>query len=169
MNRGCQPRAVNRDEDRVGGATPESFDEFYGRTARRAARLGHLLTGSAATGHDLAHDAFVEIHNRWSTLASPDAYLRAVIVNRSRRLHRRSLLERAYHARFRPAEVTAIPELDEAWQAVRRLPPNQRAVVVLRFYEDLPVADIADVLGLPPGTVKSTLHRALRRLQELLQ
>ena len=54
------------------------------------------------------------------------------------------------------------------WAAVRRLPPRQRAALALRFYEDLPLADIADVLGCRVGTVKSNLHRGLATLRKEL-
>ena len=62
--------------------------------------------------------------------------------------------------------MTDIPEIDETWQAVARLPVRQRAVVTLRFWEDLPEMEIAAALSWPAGTVKSTLHRALKRLKE---
>jgi RNA polymerase sigma factor (sigma-70 family) len=64
------------------------------------------------------------------------------------------------------APVTNIPEIDETWQAVARLPVRQRAVITLRYWEDLSEADIAQTLAWPAGTVKSTLHRALKRLKE---
>jgi RNA polymerase sigma factor (sigma-70 family) len=60
------------------------------------------------------------------------------------------------------------PEADEVWQLVQALPTVQRAVVVLRFYEDLGVADIALLLGRPPSTVRSDLRRALTKLKEQL-
>ena len=65
--------------------------------------------------------------------------------------------------------MTGVPELDETWRELRKLPPSQRAVIVLRFYEDMPLAEIAEQLGMPLGTVKSTLHRALSKLKETLQ
>ncbi len=64
---------------------------------------------------------------------------------------------------------TVNPEIDETWGAVAELPPRERAVIVLRYWLDLSEADIAASLGWPNGTVKSTLHRALRRLREELQ
>jgi RNA polymerase sigma factor (sigma-70 family) len=68
-----------------------------------------------------------------------------------------------------PVAVVAVnPEIDETWAAVSDLPPRERAVVVLRYWQDLSEADIASSLGWPAGTVKSTLHRALKRLREEL-
>jgi RNA polymerase sigma factor (sigma-70 family) len=65
--------------------------------------------------------------------------------------------------------VTFQPEIDETWHEVCRLPPRQRAVVVLRFYEDLPLTEIARMLDRPQGTVRSDLHRALERLRRTLR
>jgi RNA polymerase sigma factor (sigma-70 family) len=58
------------------------------------------------------------------------------------------------------------PELDETWDVLRRLPERQRVALVLRFYEDLPEAEIAQVLGCPRGTVKSLIHRGLARVRK---
>lgn len=105
----------------------------------------------------------------WMELDNPDAYLRATVVNLSRGELRRWTRERVFRARFRGEVTTTIPELDEAWHAVRRLPARQRAAVVLRFYEDLPIGEIAELLAVPTGTVKSTLHRAVQNLKEMLR
>jgi RNA polymerase sigma factor (sigma-70 family) len=64
--------------------------------------------------------------------------------------------------------VVGIPEIDETWAAVSRLPYRQRAVLILRYYADLPESEIADVLGCRVGTVKSAHHRALERLRREL-
>ena len=68
------------------------------------------------------------------------------------------------HRRFR-----STPEIDETWTAVLRLPSKQRAVVVLRFWQDMTIDGIADALGWPAGSAKSTLHRALKHLKEELR
>jgi RNA polymerase sigma-70 factor (ECF subfamily) len=159
----CERKAVT-----VGESTPETFEGFDARALLPAARLAHLLTGSAAIGHDVAQESLVALHARWDEIDNPDAYLRVVVVNRCRSVQRRRGRERSFLARARVEPVTAIPELDETWHAVRRLPTKQRAIVVLRFYEDLSVPEIAAALELAEGTVKSTLHRALRQLKELL-
>lgn len=151
----------------VSGA--ESFEEFYARSVDGAARLGHLITGSAATGLEIAQEAMTVVHRRWDELDSPGAYLRRAVVNSSRSVQRRWFREQSWMRRQRPASVTDIPEFDETWAALCRLPARQREVVALRFYEDLTVDQIADVLEVPAGTVKSTIHRALRNLKELLQ
>jgi RNA polymerase sigma factor (sigma-70 family) len=140
------------------------FDAFYRERRARAVGLAHLLTGSRAVGEEVAQDAFVVIHAKWEELVDRDAYLRTVIVNLSRTVQRRQIRERLHLARGRE-EISTTPSIDETWTIVRRLPADQRAVVVLRYYEDLPLAAIAVVLGQPLGTVKSHLHRATRRLK----
>jgi RNA polymerase sigma factor (sigma-70 family) len=100
----------------------------------------------------------------------PGRLRRKVLVNRRRSLLRRAGVEARFLARAR-AEVVPPPGDEEAmvlWQAVQALPPRQRAVLVLRFHEDLTEAEVARLLGLPLGTVKSLAHRGLARLRERL-
>ena len=100
----------------------------------------------------------------------PAAYARKVLLNRRRSLLRRAGVEARFLARTRPEAVP--PPGDEQamvlWQAVQDLPPRQRAVLVLRFHEDLTEAEVARLLGLPLGTVKSLAHRGLARLRQRL-
>jgi RNA polymerase sigma factor (sigma-70 family) len=120
-------------------------------------RLAFLLTGSRDAAEDIVQTAFTAAQARWAALSEPVAYLRQVVVNQAGDLHRRS-----YRTRITSREpVTHLPEIDETWAELRRLPPRQRAVVVLRFYQDLPLTEIAELLGRPAGTVRSDLHRAL--------
>ena len=127
-------------------------------------RLAFLLTGARDQAEDIVQSAFEAAQPRWDELDDPRAFLRRVVVNRAQDLHRRR-----YRPRPRPERpVTQIPELDETWAELRRLPDRQRAVVVLRFYEDLPLTDIARLLDRPEGTVRSDLHRALAQLRRTL-
>lgn len=146
---------------------PDAFEDFYERALPGAIRLAHLLTGSVSTGQDIAQDAMLVMHGRWEQIDDPPAYLRATVVNLCRSFQRRSIRERL-HLRGQSEAVTNIPELDETWRELRRLSSSQRAVVVLRFYEDMSLAEIAEQLNWPIGSVKSTLHRALSKLQEVL-
>jgi len=103
--------------------------------------------------------------------ADPGSYARRVLVNRRRSLLRRAAAEARYLARFQPEELIVPAGDDRAivlWQAVQALPPRQRVVLVLRFHEDLTEAEVARLLGLPLGTVKSLGHRALARLRARL-
>jgi DNA-directed RNA polymerase specialized sigma24 family protein len=105
-------------------------------------------------GEEVAQEAFVALHAKWEQIIDRDAYLRTVVVNLSRTVQRRQIRERLHLVPGRD-ESSTTPSVDETWSIVRRLPADQRAVVVLRYYEDLPLAAIAVVLGQPVGTVKS--------------
>jgi len=130
-------------------------------------RLGRLLTGSQEQGEDIAQEAVLGLLGQESVLA-PRAYLRRSMVNLSNNHARRARRERVYLAGTRELTVQE-SEIDEVWPVVVRLPARQRAVVVLRYYEDLSEAEIAAVLECRPGTVKSLAARALKRLRQELE
>jgi RNA polymerase sigma-70 factor (sigma-E family) len=152
------------------------FSEFFASQYARLCWLGLLLTGSRAEAEELAQEALVRTWWRWRLVrrpADPASYARRVLVNRHRSLRRRAAVQAQWLARSRSAkEEVALPAGDERamvlWQAVGALPPRQRAVLVLRFHQDLTEAQVARLLGLPLGTVKSLGHRALARLRERL-
>jgi RNA polymerase sigma-70 factor (sigma-E family) len=147
------------------------FEEFFASQYGRLCWLGFLLSGTRAEAEELAQDALVRTWWRWAAYRRPDdpaAYARRVLVNRRRTLLRRRLLE-ARSTRRLPAEP--VPGADRGedamviWLAVRKLPYRQRAVLVLRYQEDLTEAEVARLLRLPLGTVKSLAHRGLTRLR----
>jgi RNA polymerase sigma factor (sigma-70 family) len=114
------------------------------------------------------HDAFLACSRHWSKLESPDAYVRRAVVNQARTRLRQAGRDRDKADRFgRAAPVTVgMPEVDDLWDALRCLPDRQRMVLVLRFYQDLPVAEIARLLDCRLGTVKSLIHRGLARMSQ---
>ena len=132
-------------------------------------RLGFLLTGSCEQGEDLAQDAFAALAARdpgAAEIVDRRAYLRRIVINRSTSYHRRR-----FRDRLRPVarEIVVVPpEVDETWAVVQRLSDSQRRVVVLRFYADCTLDEIASLTDRPLGTVKSDLHRALDRLRKEL-
>ena len=129
-------------------------------------RLAHLLTGSNAVAEDLVHDVFVSLHGTIESADNPAAYLRTAVVNRCRSYLRRSNLE-SRHQRVEP-RVELPPELDETWSALERIPERRRVALVLRFYQDMSVAEIAEVMDCRVGTVTSLIHRGLGSLREVL-
>jgi RNA polymerase sigma-70 factor (sigma-E family) len=147
------------------------FRELFASQYGRLCWLGFLLTGDRAEAEELAQDALVRLWWRWLVRRpdDPARYVRRVLVNRRRSLLRRAAVEARALARLEPAPP---PSGDEdamgLWAAVQALPARQRAVLVLRFHEDLTEAEVARLLGLPLGTVKSLGHRALTRLRERL-
>jgi len=130
-------------------------------------RLATLMTGSQHDAEELVMDAFARVAPRIGDLDRPGAYLRSAVVNAARshlRQRHRRALRRPEHAVL----VSHDPEIDELWVRLSQLRPDERACVVLRYYDDLPLAEIAEVLDLPLGTVKSHIHRALATLRTLL-
>lgn len=144
------------------------MEEAYIRLRTPMVRLAHLLTGSVDMAEDVVHDAFVSCSRHWSTLDFVDAYVRRAVINQAYTELRRAGRERDKAARYGRATplTVGLPELDETWAVLRRLPNRQRMVLVLRFYEDLPEAEIAALVGCRPGTVKSLIHRGLAKVKK---
>jgi RNA polymerase sigma-70 factor (ECF subfamily) len=151
----------------------QEFREFFEAEFRPLRRLGYLLTGDWAEAEDLAQEAMVRTYRAWGRITErerPGAYARSVLVNRRRSLLRRSAVAAKHAEMLRAPEYR--PDLgDEGmvlWDAIRALPQRQRAAIVLRFYEDMPEAEVASALDMPVGTVKSLVHRGVGRLREKL-
>jgi RNA polymerase sigma-70 factor (sigma-E family) len=161
--------------DGFAGVHRSRIGELYLRNGDAAVRLAYLLTGDREVAEDLVQDAFVRLAGRLVHLRDPeafDAYLRTTIVNLSRSYFRRRRVERLYLQRARAigqeptaASANSIEDQDEMWNALRVLSQRQRAAIVLRFYEDLPEVEVAEILQCAPGTVKSLVSRGLNKLR----
>ena len=144
---------------------PRPLEEVYRSSQTALTRLAFLLVGDRDDADDIVQSVFATAANRWSSIDDPPTYLRRAVANRAHDVHRRS---------FRPAAPVAgdanadEPHVDVVWSFVNALPTAQRAVIVLRFYEDLSLVDIAIVLGRPENTVRSDLRRALSHLKRIL-
>ena len=149
----------------------DSFEEYV--VARRSAllRTAYLLTGSHADAEDLVQTALIKCVPVWKRIADrPEPYVRQVLVRES--------ISRWRRRRWRETSVDDVPdgavaEPDVAGrvalhQALGALPPRQRAVIVLRYYEDLTERETASVLGVAVGTVKSQARDGLARLRQRL-
>ncbi len=150
-----------------------SFTEYVRARQQRFARIAYLICGDEHRAHDLVQEALVKLATRWHRLAdeNPDAYVRRILYRDNVSWWRRTRGE---------VVVAALPERGvtggqdgaelrlDLVEALRRLTAKQRAVVVVRYFDDLTEADAADVLGVSVGTVKSQTHAALRRLREEL-
>lgn len=153
------------------GADQQDFEEFV--AARRSAllRTAYLLTGSHADAEDLVQGALIKTVPHWKRIADrPEPYVRQVLARESvSRWRRRRWRETATAELPEPAATG--PDLDQREtmrKALAALPPRQRAVIVLRYYEDLTEKDTASVLGIAVGTVKSQAREGLAKLRELL-
>jgi RNA polymerase sigma-70 factor (sigma-E family) len=159
-------------EDLRGGAGTEqterlrsAFDAHYVALVR----LATALTGRRDMAEEIVQEAFVRALPKLPVLEDEaiHPYLRRVVVNLWKNRVRRLMLERRYERQGRIVQdpAASIVERDSLWRAVLALPARQRACIVLRFYEDLPEREVADVLGCAVGTVKSHTSRGLARLK----
>ena len=143
---------------------PPALVELYRTRRPDLVRLAYLMTGSAAIAEEVVQDAFVRVHPNWDGIRDPYPYVRASVANGCRSWGRHQNVVRLHDASQGDPEPT-IDHPDELWDALQQLDPQRRAAVVLRFYEDLPHAEIGRILGLRPTTVRTTIHRALRELR----
>jgi RNA polymerase sigma-70 factor (ECF subfamily) len=140
-----------------------------------AYRLASVVLGDASEAEDATHDAVVRAWGSFGSLrdlGSFDAWFQRIVVNvcrdrmRRRRVRRSVPLEPQLPGLPAAPDATSMtPERDALARALERLTPDQRMVVVLRFYADLPIETIAQRLGEPSGTIRSRLHHALRSLR----
>jgi RNA polymerase sigma-70 factor (sigma-E family) len=147
-------------------ASAPDVETVYREAWSRLVRLGYVLSGSTAAAEDLAQEAFVGLLRHRDGVENVQAYLRRSIVNLHLNAKRRGIRERSHLSAIGPPVDVDPPVVDDLWALIRRLPDRQRAVLALRYYEDLPEREIADVLGCRPGTVKSLASRALDVLRK---
>jgi RNA polymerase sigma-70 factor (sigma-E family) len=150
------------------------FAELVEARSNSLLRLAYAVVGDHQLAQDLLQEALVKVYVAWPKLrdaSSAEAYARRTIVTTAVSWRRR----RSFHE----PPTAVVPDLQEdahesdrlathdvLWQQVRRLPPRQRAALVLRYYEDLSEAETADLMGCSTGTVKSQLSAALSKLRE---
>jgi RNA polymerase sigma-70 factor (sigma-E family) len=157
-------------------AAQREFEAFVATASPRLLRLATVLTGNRSDGEDLLQMAFLRVYRRWEDVSlstdDPTAYMRRVLVNlhvdEQRRGGRRIKALRVLVPRSRgdvddPADV--VTGHIGALAMVQELPPRQRAVVVLRYFEDLSEKDVAELLGCALGTVKNLHHQAMQKLR----
>ena len=155
-----QPQGVPAFEEHAATAWPALY------------RSAYLLTGNHADAEDLAQQTLLQAYRAWDKVSradQPTAYLRRMLTNQflSQRRPKARRLELLTDRLPEPRPVATSGPEDRMllWPHIAFLPPRQRAVIVLRYYEQLSEREIADVLGCSTGNVKSTAHRALRALR----
>jgi RNA polymerase sigma-70 factor (sigma-E family) len=154
-----------------GPTPPDGFAQFVAERSAPLLRSAWLLTGDAARAEDLLQTSLASAWRRWSRIDDPDAYVRRVLFTTYLSWWRRRW--RGEYPAASPPEITASNDVeaetatrDAVRRALARLSPQQRAVVVLRYLEDLSVADTAAILGCSSGTVKVQAGRALAHLRD---
>jgi RNA polymerase sigma-70 factor (sigma-E family) len=149
-----------------------AFDDYVRRNGQRLVRTAYLLTGDRNAAEDIVQNAFTSVLTSWRRLrdvSNLDAYMYSAVVNARTRWWQRGpraeIPSAALPERADGGGLGRVDEYDEMMTALGHLAPRQRAVLVLRFYEDLSEADVAAILGCSQGTVKSQTARALERLR----
>jgi RNA polymerase sigma-70 factor (sigma-E family) len=165
------PGALVTGGERVRDADREAFDAFVRARLPDLLRFGRALTGTPEAAADLVQDALERTLVAWHRLESrdgPEGYVRRVMVNRNisiwRKLHREHVTADVHDPGVEDQRFD-----HDLWRALGTLPPRQRAVIVLRYYEDLSEAEIARTLGCSVGTVKSQASKALAKLRALVE
>jgi RNA polymerase sigma-70 factor (sigma-E family) len=171
---------ARRDQRRV------AFEQFVAESTVSLLRTAYLVTGDAGHAEDLVQESLFKIARRWSrvvSMDSPQAYARRILINlalddsRRRSRHRAELARQNLPDRPLPlgweSEISwgAVAATDDRLELIRALgglPPRQRAVLVLRYFDDLTESEVASTLGCAIGTVKSTTSRALEKMRELV-
>lgn len=150
------------------------FEEWYRSVYPSVRAAVIVVAGDVGIAEDAVADAFAEALHRWSdvqVMESPAGWVFAVARNRVRRHHRRRAREAVLLRRMtKGPDASSTPDIDpQLWAAVKSLPERQRAVIGLRYVEDLTQAQVADRIGVAPGTAAALLHQARRSLRQTVQ
>ncbi|MCD4535712.1 SigE family RNA polymerase sigma factor [Nocardioides sp. cx-169] len=154
-------------------ARDEEFSAYLDARQPQLLRTAYLLTGDRHQAEDVLQTSLAKLYLAWDKVrdrGSVDAYVRRIMVNENNSLWRRGWKRREFAAETIPDHAIS-DAYDEGlssalWDVVQTLPQKARAVVVLRYYEQLTEAETADVLGISIGTVKSQCSRALAALRD---
>ena len=157
-------------------AVDPSFDDWVEARVAALLRFAYLVTGSQHAAEDAVQSALTRACEKWSRVrrtTDPDAYVRRMVVNAHISAWRRSGRRELSVVEVRDTAVDdhagAIATGDAVWRVCATLPPQQRAAVVLRYYEDLEYAEIAAILGVAQATARSHVHRALATMRAELE
>jgi RNA polymerase sigma factor (sigma-70 family) len=151
------------------GKPSAGFEETYREQRLSLLRFAYLLCGSQEASEDVVQSAFTSAQPRWDQIQNHAAYLRQSVLNLVKDGQRRRYRLASLASITRAEAVSLPPDVDETWSLIQHLPWPQRAAVVLHYYEDLPLVEIAQVLGRSESTVRSDHRRALDKLRKALQ
>jgi RNA polymerase sigma-70 factor (sigma-E family) len=151
-----------------------SVSELFRDHHLELVRLAVVMLGDLATAEDVVQDCYERLHRRWHAIREPSralAYARSSVLNGCRSVHRRSAVYRKYEPRLaQPADATvpdaiaASADRGQLAAALRELPRRQREVLVLRYYADLSVKEIAETLRISPSNARACMSRGLAAL-----
>ena len=165
-----------RGQDDAGPAL--SVTELFRAHHLELVRLAVVMVGDLATAEDIVQDCYERLHRRWHVIREPGralAYARSAVLNSCRSAHRRSSMSRRYWPKLAQPGDASVPDAAAATadrgqlaDALRQLPRRQREVLVLRYYADLSVAEIAETLGISPSNARACVSRGLAALAALI-
>lgn len=157
------------------GELDEEFRRFVLGTQARILRFAELLTGDRHIAEDLTQHGLAKLYASWRRLhnGNPEQYVRRCVINANTDRWRRGTWRESAQATVAETPdhsdlAASLAERDFVMRALAELTPSERAVVALRYYNDLSEAEIAHELNMPAGTVKSTAARALRNLRSVV-
>ncbi len=155
----------------IAAVMPDSEDvaAAYKRLRPSLTRVAYLLTFDGHEAHDVVQECFLAALPRWDAMDDPDVYLRRAVTNRAYKATRDRGRRPAKDRRHQAERRADVAEAEYLADAIAALPPKERAVVVLRYHLDMSTVEVAEVLGMRPGSVGPTLTRALRRLEEAIK
>jgi RNA polymerase sigma-70 factor (sigma-E family) len=155
----------------------DGYVEFVRAASGRLFRTAYAVSGDYQLAEDAVQAALASAYSRWrkvSAADNPEAYVQRMVLNQLLSWRRRAWTRHEVPSADPPVQHSPVPvesaygDQDEVWRALATLPPRQRAVVVLRYVEDLSVAETAAALGVRDGTVKSQSSAAMSRLRDRL-
>ena len=155
----------------VGASAHGSFETWYRSAHPRLLATLTVISGDIETARDATAEAFTRALERWPRVRStdvPEAWVHRVGVNVLRRWHRRRVVEERLLRRHGPEPARPAQLSPDVWDALAALPSRQREAIALRYLLDLTQADVAEAMGVAPGTAAATLHAARRNLADRL-
>jgi RNA polymerase sigma-70 factor (ECF subfamily) len=146
-----------------------AYDWFFRTEYPAVLKTAYLITNDREAARDVTQEAFIQLLQHWrkvSRYERPDAWVRRVAIRIAVRQNRRLRLERSVE--IEPAAPPSVPMDPDLVREIRGLPAMQRAALVLFYFEDRPISEIAEILECAPATAKVHLHRGRKRLAERL-
>jgi RNA polymerase sigma-70 factor (sigma-E family) len=171
---GARLKGVRRQEAGVDDSARREFAGFAATRSSALIRVAYMLTGDQHAAEDLLQTALTKAAARWGRIhTSPEAYVRQVMYREQVSWWRRRARHREIPMADLPDQAAAVPDISaetrlSLQQALRALPAGKRAVLVLRYFDDLPEAQVASILGCSVGTVRSQTHKAITQLRAAL-
>jgi RNA polymerase sigma-70 factor, ECF subfamily len=146
------------------------YTTFFEREFPRVVRSVYLIVRDAGLAEELSQEAFIQLYKHWKKVSSyerPEAWVRRVAIRLSARYAKRERIRAVLERKTAMPSGDPEPALDLV-QALRRLTVNQRVAIVMHYYEDRPIDEVAEILECSQNTVKSHLHRGRSTLHALL-